>query len=130
MTILSGMSSEEQLHDNLRIFKDAAFNVMTDEEKDMMKKVRKTYEARVRVGCTGCEYCMPCPKGVKIPNIFRSLDNAAVFNTLPAFKERYAKMIEKGEAANNCVKCGLCEKACPQHIAIRTKLEEIHKEFA
>jgi len=130
MTILSGMSNEEQLHDNLRIFKEAAFNVMAEEEKDMMKKVRETYEARVRVGCTGCEYCMPCPKGVKIPNIFRSLDNAAVFNTLDSFKDRYAKMIEKGEAANNCVKCGLCEKACPQHISIREKLEEIHKEFA
>lgn len=130
MTILSGMSNEEQVQDNLRIFKDADFNVMTQEEKDMMTKVRETYEARVRVGCTGCEYCMPCPKGVKIPNIFRSLDNAAVFNTLDGYKERYAKFIEKGEAANNCVKCGLCEKACPQHIAIREKLEEIHKEFA
>ena len=129
-TILSGMSNEEQLMDNIRIFSEAKCNVMTQEEKDMLTKVRETYEARVRVGCTGCEYCMPCPKGVKIPNIFRSVDNAAMFNTLDGFKARYAKMIEKGEAANNCVRCGLCEKACPQHIAIRDKLAEIHKEFA
>ncbi|MBQ2955848.1 MAG: aldo/keto reductase [Clostridia bacterium] len=130
MTILSGMSNTEQLMDNIRIFSGAEFGVMTQDEKDMMTKVRETYEARVRVGCTGCEYCMPCPKGVKIPNIFRSLDNAAMFNTLDGFKKRYAAMVEKGEGANQCVKCGLCEKACPQHIQIRQKLAEIHEEFA
>ncbi len=130
ITILSGMSSEEQLMDNLRIFAEAKPGVMSEEEKAMCTKVREAYEARVRVGCTGCEYCMPCPKGVKIPNIFRGLDNAAVFNTLDRFKTRYAEMVEKGEGANNCVKCGLCEKACPQHIAIRDQLAAIHKEFA
>ena len=129
-TILSGMSSEEQLMDNIRIFSEAEVGVLTEAEKDMMKRVRLTYESRVRVGCTGCEYCMPCPKGVKIPKIFRSLDNAAVFNTLDAYKARYAVIVEKGEGANNCVRCGLCEKQCPQHIAIRDKLREIHEEFA
>ena len=130
ITILSGMSNEEQLQDNLRIFSEAGTGVMSSEEKEMLTKVRLAYEARVRVGCTGCEYCMPCPKGVKIPKIFRSLDNAAVFNTLDSYKEKYAAIVEKGEGANNCVKCGLCEKQCPQHIAIREKLAEIHKEFA
>lgn len=130
ITILSGMSNEEQLRDNLRIFDQAEVGSMSEEEKDMLTKVRLAYEARVRVGCTGCEYCMPCPRGVKIPNIFRSLDNAAMFDTLDGFQKRYAEMIEKGEAANQCVRCGLCEKQCPQHISIREKLAEIHAEFA
>jgi len=129
-TILSGMSSEEQLMDNIRIFSEAECGVLTEAEKDMMTRVRLTYESRVRVGCTGCEYCMPCPRGVKIPKIFRSLDNAAVFNTLDAYKARYAAIVAKGEGADKCVRCGLCEKQCPQHIAIRDKLSAIHEEFA
>ncbi len=129
-TILSGMSNEEQLRDNIRIFSQAQTNVMTQAEKDMMTQVRLAYESRIRVGCTGCEYCMPCPKGVKIPNIFRGVDSAAMFGTLDGFKKRYAGMVEKGMGADKCVKCGLCEKQCPQHISIREKLADIHKEFS
>jgi len=130
VTTLSGMSNLEQLEDNLAIFDKAEVGVMTEAEKDMMTEVRKAYESRIRVGCTGCEYCMPCPKGVKIPNIFRGVDSASMFGTLDSFKKRYEGMVEKGEGANQCVKCGLCEKACPQHISIRAHLEAIHKEFA
>ena len=130
VTTLSGMSNLEQLEDNLAIFDKAEVGVMTEAEKDMMTEVRKAYESRIRVGCTGCEYCMPCPKGVKIPNIFRGVDSASMFGTLDSFKKRYEGMGEKGEGANQCVKCGLCEKACPQHISIRAHLEAIHKEFA
>ncbi len=128
--ILSGMSNEEQLDDNLRIFAQADAGVLNDQERQMFAKVREAYEARVRVGCTGCEYCMPCPKGVKIPGIFRSLDHANMFNELEGFAERYAKMVDKGEGADQCVKCGLCEKQCPQHIKIRDMLASIHEEFA
>jgi predicted aldo/keto reductase-like oxidoreductase len=73
---------------------------------------------------------MPCPKGVKIPSIFRGVDSASMFGTLDSFKKRYASMVEKGMGADKCVKCGLCEKQCPQHFNIREKLAEIHKEFA
>lgn len=129
VTILSGMSNAEQLDDNLRIFADTSANCMSLSEKRMMNKVRGAYSAKVRVGCTGCEYCMPCPAGVNIPRVFRPLDEMAMFGRLGAYGERYHGMMERGEDGGKCVKCGKCEKACPQHIAIREQLENIHKEF-
>lgn len=130
MTILSGMSSMEQLEDNLKIFEGALPGTMTADEKELMTQVRLAYESRVRVGCTGCEYCMPCPAGVQIPKIFRNLDSNAMFDTLDKFSGFYNKLVSEGHGADQCVKCGACESVCPQHFDIRDKLESIHKEFA
>ncbi len=130
MTILSGMSIMEQVEDNLKIFDGALANSMSEEEKQLMTQVRLAYESRVRVGCTGCEYCMPCPAGVQIPRIFRNLDSNAMFDTLDKFGGFYNNLVAEGHGADQCVKCGACESACPQHFDIRNKLESIHKEFA
>ncbi len=124
VTILSGMSAYEQVKDNLRIFAEADPGCASEEEKQLFKDVRSAYEARVRVGCTGCEYCQPCPKEIRIPDIFRGYDNAAVFDNFAPFYERYMKE----RMAAKCVKCGACESACPQHISIRDWLETIDKE--
>ncbi len=130
VTILSGMSTMEQVQDNLRIFDQAEPNCLTEQEKEMLAKVRAIYEARVRVGCTGCEYCMPCPCGVNIPRIFRTLDQRTMFGVEQNFKQDYAKIIEKGMDASLCVHCGSCESVCPQHFAIPDLLAAIHEEFA
>ena len=130
VTILSGMSTMEQVQDNLRIFDQAEPNCLTQQEKEMLAKVRAIYEARVRVGCTGCEYCMPCPCGVNIPRIFRTLDQRTMFGVEQNFKQDYAKIIEKGMDASLCVHCGSCESVCPQHFAIPDLLAAIHEEFA
>ncbi len=125
ITILSGMSTMEQVEENLRIFDKAKPGCLTEEEKAILTSVRKAYEARVRVGCTGCEYCMAgCPMEIKIPEIFRPYDNAAMFDTLPRFYERYRKDV--GE--NKCIKCGACEAICPQKIHIRDWLDTICAE--
>ncbi len=124
ITILSGMSEKAQVEDNLRIFDHAEAGCANDAEKQLFQKVRATYEARVKVGCTGCEYCQPCPQGVKIPRIFRAYDNAAVFDTFERFYADYLK----DPTAANCVECGLCESQCPQHISIRQWLKDIHAE--
>lgn len=124
VTILSGMSDEAVLADNFNIFKNAEANCASTEEKKLFTDVRLAYEARVKVGCTGCEYCQPCPMEIKIPNILRAYDNSCVFGTQDKFYANYMK----DRMGAKCVQCGACESACPQHITIRNWLADIDKE--
>lgn len=127
-TILSGMSTEEQLEDNLRIFDDLKVGGMTEEDRAFAKALKHKYLARQPIGCTACQYCQPCPQGVKIPNIFGAYNNARMFDHPEAFKQRYAAMKEKGEDGSLCIGCGACETACPQQLPIREWLEKIENE--
>lgn len=127
--ILSGMSNMEQLNDNLRIFADASANCLTDEERALMTEVRKAYESRVRVGCTGCRYCAECPKEVHIDTIFRELDSCTMFDDMERYRERYAKLVAEKHDGSQCIRCGKCESACPQKFPIRQLLSEIDAEF-
>ncbi len=127
MTILSGMSDMAQAEDNLRIFSSAEAGCLSDEEKEVLTNVRKAYEARIKVGCTGCEYCMPCPQGINIPGIFKSYDTASMFGDYTGFYKRYNSMEVNASA---CVGCENCVSMCPQHFAtpIPQMLGNIHAE--
>lgn len=127
MTILSGMSNQEQADDNLRIFDEADVGCLSEAEKDVLTQVRKAYEARIKVGCTGCEYCMPCPQGINIPKIFKSYDTASMFGDDAGFRKQYNEMDVNASA---CVSCGACVSACPQHFKtpIYEMLQKIHEE--
>ena len=127
MTILSGMSDLAQADDNLRIFDSAEAGCLSEMEKETLEKVRKAYEARIRVGCTGCEYCMPCPQGIQIPRIFREYDTASMFGDFESFRRRYNAMEVH---ADTCVGCEACVAACPQHFKtpIPEMLKQIHEE--
>ena len=127
MTILSGMSNIEQADDNLRIFGAAEAGCLSGAEKTTLENVRRAYEARIRVGCTGCKYCMPCPQGINIPGIFRSYDTASMFGDFTGFRKSYNAMETKADA---CVGCEACVAACPQHFAtpIPEMLRRIHEE--
>ena len=126
MTVLSGMSSAEQLEENIRTFSSATSNCLSPLEKSVLTKVRQAYEARIKVGCTGCDYCQPCPAEVKISRIFQSYDRANMFDDLEGFFGSYRKNF--GELA--CVGCGACVNACPQHFAtpIPDMLRQIDEE--
>jgi predicted aldo/keto reductase-like oxidoreductase len=128
MTILSGMSTMEQLGDNLRIFSENGVGCLTDAERAMLTRVREAYEARIKVGCTGCEYCLPCPMEINIPHILRGYDQAHMFDNIPGYFERYRKQVTEFK----CVSCGACVSACPQHFAtpIYEWLRIIHDESA
>lgn len=124
VTVLSGVSTLDVLEEDLRIFADARPNCMDDAERALIAKVRDAYLARTKVGCTGCEYCLPCPQNVQIPRIFRGYDNANVFGDFERFKGEYARIAGEGGGQEACVECGACEAQCPQKIQIIDKLKE------
>ena len=125
-TILSGMTYVGQLEENLRIFDEAGVGCLSAKEKAALTRVREAYEARTPIGCTGCGYCQPCPQGVKIPEIFRAYDKAAMFDDPASFRTFYQK-----EARPTCVGCLACEAACPQHFAvpIHGRMQSIEAEM-
>ncbi len=127
VTILSGMSTWEQVVDNLRIFDIEERPALTDGEKALYTSVKATYLARTKTRCTGCEYCQPCPMGVQIPRIFRGYDGA-MLHAEPSFKNGYDRIVKDGGDYSKCVGCLQCEGACPQHLPITTYLKEIHEE--
>ena len=124
VTILSGMSTMEQLDDNLRIFAHAEKNCMSEQEKQLIADVKAAYLSRMKTGCTGCRYCQPCPRNVHIPDIFHAWDQSLMFDQPQMLKNSIARRQEKKEDPSQCVACGKCEKACPQHLPIIELLKE------
>ncbi len=125
--ILSGMSSMEQLQDNLATFAD--FKALSTEEKDTIYKVVAAIRARVQNGCTGCRYCMPCPMGVNIPGCFSAWNTYHMYRNYKMVSGQWENSIgEKGQP-KNCIECGKCEKACPQKLPIREDLKKVQKDF-
>jgi len=127
ITILSGMSTMEQLNDNLRIFDLTERPVLTEEENDLFRQVKATYLACTKTRCTACKYCQPCPMGVTIPRIFTGYDTS-LMRFGGDFKKGYARIVADGGDASKCIQCGQCESACPQHLPIIQYLQEIHEE--
>ena len=124
VTILSGMSTMEQLDDNLRIFAHAEKTCMNDTEKKLIADVKAAYLSRMKTGCTGCRYCQPCPRNVHIPDIFHAWDESLMFDRPETLKRSMARRQENKEDPSQCVACGKCEKACPQHLPIVKLLKE------
>ncbi len=129
--VLSGMNSMQMLEDNLATASSAQIGELTDADQSMLRSVVSAINAKMRVGCTGCGYCMPCPKGVDIPGCFAAINCAASEGRFWGFIE-YMKctiLRRNDSCAGNCVSCGKCEMHCPQSIAIREELKKVQKEF-
>lgn len=124
-TILSGMSDEQQLKDNLRIFKHVRVDGLTDADKRLIARLRAGYKRRMPIRCTGCAYCQPCPQGVAIPDIFDLYNSSCMYDDANRLHRRYAGMVEKECDASRCVQCGMCEDQCPQHLPIREWLQTV-----
>ena len=124
--VLSGMNSEEQVLENCRIASEAGPGHLTREDLDVVEKIKQIIREREKVGCTGCRYCMPCPKGVDIPGNFYYYNLKYMEKSSRARFEFAQNMGLRKEPgfASQCIGCGKCEQHCPQHIDIRAKLKE------
>lgn len=127
--VLSGMNSMEMIDENVRIATDVKTNGMTDEDFAFYDKIKENIHKSEKVGCTGCRYCMPCPKGVDIPGTFACYNLMYSANKFEGRFE-YARNVGVREVpgyVSQCVGCGKCETHCPQNIPIREKLKEADK---
>jgi uncharacterized protein len=125
-TILSGMSNMNQLKENIEIFDEAEAGSMSEEELEVIEKVKEVYKGKSKVGCTGCNYCMPCPSGVAIPRIFKIYNDVGIGGSIDYAKNVYGNLVETKSDASQCTECGKCEEACPQNLTIIKDLKEAH----
>ena len=123
MTLLSGMNEENQLDENLDIVSN--FVPLNEKENETVEKVSAALRKVEVVGCTGCKYCMPCPKGVNIPANLSILNDYEMYRSIGDAKWHYGMLKEHNASATSCVNCKTCMTKCPQHIAIPTFLDKV-----
>lgn len=128
--VLSGMNSLDMVDENCRIASEATENSLTDADFEVYSKVKDAILRTTKVPCTGCRYCMPCPKNVDIPNLFAAWNHMYSEGKHEARMEYFRLVALRKEKSNpsQCVGCGKCESHCPQGIDIRKKLKEAERE--
>ncbi|MBR3954423.1 MAG: aldo/keto reductase [Clostridia bacterium] len=126
--VLSGMNSDEMLQDNINTANTTEIGELTKQDEAMLRSVVNSINAKMKVGCTGCGYCMPCPQNINISGTFSAYNRCFTDNRFKGIKE-YAKCTvkEKHAPASACIGCGKCEQHCPQGIEIRKQLKEAEK---
>ena len=128
MMVLSGMSSLEQMEDNISYMKD--FRPLDERELEAVHKVQEIFHSMHLIPCTACRYCVDgCPQKIAIPDLFAVMNTKQIYHDWNAdyyYNQVYTK---QGGKASDCIKCGKCEKACPQHLHIRDLLTDVAKEF-
>ncbi len=134
--VLSGVNNMEHLKENIEIASKVKANSLSDEELNTLDEAKETYRKMFKVGCTECEYCMPCPVGINIPLAFKSLNGYNMFKeNKQAIRFIYLTDVAiatkdgKAHYAPSCIDCGKCEKHCPQDLKIREHLKEVHKQL-
>ena len=127
ITVLSGMSTLEQMVENTKAMK--VFKPLTDDERSVIDRVNQKLSELPLVPCTGCKYCVPgCPQEIKIPNIFHLYNAYTMYRELAPLKRNYGVQTTT-HPASSCIACGACETICPQHIDIINQLQNASKVF-
>ncbi len=123
MTVLSGMSNEEQMDDNIATFKD--FEPVTDKETELINEVTEKVLSISQIGCTACKYCCDgCPMKISIPDVFRTINTLRRYPDDWRSKNFYSGLIQRNGKASDCIACGQCERVCPQHLPIIDLMKE------
>ncbi len=126
-TALSGMSTMQQVEENLETASQSAVGKLSEQDHELIKEVEKVYDSLAPIPCTQCEYCLPCPNGVAIPRIFSIYNEAIMYDEYGGARWAYENQINPEARADNCIECGECEAACPQNIKIIDWLAKAHE---
>ena len=130
--ILSGMNSMNQLQENLSLAEEACAGMLNEKEHETLSRVQEVFNASYKIKCTGCNYCMPCPCGVNIPASFASYNTSYALGFglgMQQYVTSTAPTSEKMSSPSLCVRCGKCEKHCPQHLPIMQNLVLVRKRM-
>ena len=129
--VLSGMNSVPMVEENCRVASEAQAGEFGPDDVALVERVKSAIAERVRIGCTGCGYCLPCPKGVDIPGAFRCWNEMYTERRDVGRKEYWQTVSLRREPAfaTQCVRCGLCETHCPQHLPIRDALPKADRDL-
>lgn len=120
--VLSGMSNIEQMENNLSFMKD--FEGLTESQRQTLDKAREEIAKVPVIPCTACDYCAKvCPQGIGISGIFKAMNVEIMYGDHEAAMKRLEGVLKEKKGAEECIQCGACEEACPQHIAIRDQLQ-------
>jgi predicted aldo/keto reductase-like oxidoreductase len=129
--VLSGMSTMEQVMENVTIAEHSAPGILTADDLSLIDRVRKAYRGLSPIPCTGCRYCMPCPNGVEIPLIFQMYNDSIMYDDIQMGQFRYQSpdILKEEQRADQCLECGECLDACPQSIPITEWLKKVHAQL-
>jgi predicted aldo/keto reductase-like oxidoreductase len=128
-TVLSGMSTMEQVRENLESAERSGVGTMRQDALALVSQLQEVYEGKFPIPCTRCGYCMPCPSGVNIPRVFELYNEAVAFNQISLNRNIYRGVLPKPSQAASCTQCGECEERCPQRIGIREWMPRVHREL-
>ncbi len=129
--VLSGMNSLEMVEENVKTAASSEIGELTQKDEELLRQVVAAINEKIKVPCTGCRYCMPCPQKVDIPGTFSAYNKKYTDGKFTALKEYLmcTAMRKDSTAASNCIECGKCEQHCPQNIEIRKCLKDAKKEL-
>lgn len=125
-TVLSGMSTMRQVRGNLRVASKSGTGTLSVGERKLVERITREYRKLRVIGCTKCNYCMPCPHGVAIPTNFEEYNDAYVHGDLENARRTYERFFNPKKRAGACKHCGECEKKCPQKLPISDLMTKVH----